>query len=260
MPPRPGSVALDEPFDAWLDRIADARIPASSSACSRRRPRRRRPRGRESRRLRGHGRPARPPARRRHRPRLPRPQPRRGAARMKVAIGADHAGVHLKAHLVKELERLGHDADRPRHRQHRVGRLPAHLRRRRPCGRRRRGRPRHRARGLRPGRADRGQQGPRRAGRPLQRSLHGPPEPGAQRCQRAVDGRPDRRRGPRHRDPRALARHPVRRRPPRAPRRPDRRHRSRGVEPHDRLAQQPRRRGPRRSSTGRSSARTPPSS
>ena len=29
---------------------------------------------------------------------------------MKVAIGADHAGVHLKAHLVKELERLGHEA------------------------------------------------------------------------------------------------------------------------------------------------------
>ena len=29
---------------------------------------------------------------------------------MRVAIGADHAGVHLKAHLVKELERLGHDA------------------------------------------------------------------------------------------------------------------------------------------------------
>ena len=28
---------------------------------------------------------------------------------MKVAIGADHAGVHLKAHLVTELERLGHE-------------------------------------------------------------------------------------------------------------------------------------------------------
>ena len=29
---------------------------------------------------------------------------------MKVAIGADHAGVDLKAHLVSELERLGHEA------------------------------------------------------------------------------------------------------------------------------------------------------
>jgi ribose 5-phosphate isomerase B len=29
---------------------------------------------------------------------------------VRVAIGADHAGVHLKAYLVKELERLGHDA------------------------------------------------------------------------------------------------------------------------------------------------------
>ena len=29
---------------------------------------------------------------------------------MRVAVGADHAGVHLKAHLVKELERLGHEA------------------------------------------------------------------------------------------------------------------------------------------------------
>ena len=28
---------------------------------------------------------------------------------MKVAIGADHAGVELKGHLVTELERLGHD-------------------------------------------------------------------------------------------------------------------------------------------------------
>ena len=28
---------------------------------------------------------------------------------MKVAIGADHAGVDLKVHLVAELERLGHD-------------------------------------------------------------------------------------------------------------------------------------------------------
>ncbi len=29
---------------------------------------------------------------------------------MKVAVGADHAGVQLKAHLRKELDRLGHDA------------------------------------------------------------------------------------------------------------------------------------------------------
>jgi ribose 5-phosphate isomerase B len=29
---------------------------------------------------------------------------------VKVAIGADHAGVELKAHLVAELARLGHDA------------------------------------------------------------------------------------------------------------------------------------------------------
>ena len=30
---------------------------------------------------------------------------------MRVAIGADHAGVELKAHLVQELQRLGHDVD-----------------------------------------------------------------------------------------------------------------------------------------------------
>lgn len=30
---------------------------------------------------------------------------------MKVAIGADHAGVELKGHLVAELERLGHEVD-----------------------------------------------------------------------------------------------------------------------------------------------------
>ncbi len=30
---------------------------------------------------------------------------------MKVAIGADHAGVELKAHLVAELKRLGHAVD-----------------------------------------------------------------------------------------------------------------------------------------------------
>ena len=30
---------------------------------------------------------------------------------MKVAIGADHAGVELKAHLVQELQRLGHEVD-----------------------------------------------------------------------------------------------------------------------------------------------------
>lgn len=30
---------------------------------------------------------------------------------MKVAIGADHAGVDLKAHLVSELQRLGHEVD-----------------------------------------------------------------------------------------------------------------------------------------------------
>jgi len=28
---------------------------------------------------------------------------------VRVAVGADHAGVQLKAHLVKELERLGHE-------------------------------------------------------------------------------------------------------------------------------------------------------
>ena len=30
---------------------------------------------------------------------------------MRVAIGADHAGVELKAHLVQELQRLGHEVD-----------------------------------------------------------------------------------------------------------------------------------------------------
>ena len=30
---------------------------------------------------------------------------------MRVAIGADHAGVELKAHLVQELKRLGHEVD-----------------------------------------------------------------------------------------------------------------------------------------------------
>ena len=30
---------------------------------------------------------------------------------MRVAIGADHAGYELKVHLVKELERRGHDVE-----------------------------------------------------------------------------------------------------------------------------------------------------
>ena len=97
---------------------------------------------------------------------------------------------------------------RPRHRLRGAGRLPADLRRRSgrevAAGRRR---ARHRARRQRPGRADLGQQGARRARRALQRPLHRRVLAPAQRRQRAVDRRPDRRGGPGRRDPARLARH-----------------------------------------------------
>ena len=58
-----------------------------------------------------------------------KPRRRRGPvgtlARMRIAIGGDHAGYPLKQHLVGVLQTWGHAVDRPRHRQHRAGRLPA---------------------------------------------------------------------------------------------------------------------------------------
>ena len=125
---------------------------------------------------------------------------------MRIAIGADHAGFPLKEHLVQTLRALGHDVDdRGTHSEASVDYPPicADVG---PRGRRRTGRPRDRARRKRPGRADRRQQGPRRARGALQRSLHGPPVARAQRRQRARDGRPDRRVRARRRDPRTLAR------------------------------------------------------
>ena len=84
-------------------------------------------------------------------------------------------------------------------------RLPADLRRGRPRRARRRGRRRHRPRRQRPGRAARRQQGPRRARRAVQRPVHRPLRPAAQRRQRAVDRRPGRRRraSPRRSSPRS---------------------------------------------------------
>ena len=154
---------------------------------------------------------------------------------MKVAIGADHAGVELKAHLVSELERLGPRGRRPRHAHHRVGRLPADLRGRRARGRRRRGRSRHRARRLGPGRADRGQQG-RTASGPPSATTSTPPASAASTTTPTCSSMGGRIVADGPRRPRSstlwLA-HPLRRRPPRAPRRPDRRHRARGEHAHD---------------------------
>ena len=106
-------------------------------------------------------------------------------ALMRIAIGADHAGYDLKAHLVPCSRHLGHEVSTwaP---TARVGRLPGLLRRRGPGrvrGERRAG---HRAGRLGPGRADRRQQGAGRAGRAVQRPLHRPHGPPAQRRQRAV--------------------------------------------------------------------------
>ena len=148
-------------------------------------------------------------------------------ASMRIAIGADHAGYDLKCHLVETLGRLGHEAiDLGTDSTESVDYPPICAAVARTVVARRR-RPGHRARRVGPGRADRRQQGPGRPGRAVQRPLHRPHEPRAQRRQRAVDGRPHRRRGSGRRDPRALARHRLRGRPPPAPGRPDRRHRGR---------------------------------
>ena len=194
-PRRSAPAAADESLADWLARIAQTRSRTDLVGVGLRRPARRRRPGRSGpARLRGHGGPPRRPARRGGGAGLPRRRRPAGAQRVKVAIGADHAGVDLKAHLVTELRAPGPRAARPGHARHGVGRLPADLRGGRARGRRRRGRAGHRARRLRPGRADRGQQGPRRPGRPVQRPVHRPAQPRAQRRQRAGHGRPHRRR------------------------------------------------------------------
>ena len=97
---------------------------------------------------------------------------------MRIAIGGDHAGYPLKQHLVGVLKEWGHDVDDLGTDSTETGRLPA------VSARRWRGRScsgeadvGHRARRQRPGRADLGQQGARRAGRALQRPLHAPAWP-----------------------------------------------------------------------------------
>ena len=106
--------------------------------------------------------------------------------------------------------RPGPRGHRLRHRLRGVRRLPAVLRRRRPGGRRRAGRPGHRHGRQRPGRADRGQQGPRRPGRPVPRRVDGPHGPPAQRRQRPRPRRPPAGRRLRPRPGRHLPRDRVR--------------------------------------------------
>ena len=147
---------------------------------------------------------------------------------MRVAIGADHAGFDLKAHLVAELGRLGHEADRPRHPRHGVRRLPADLRRG--------------GRAVVAGDAERGivLGGSGQGEQIAANKVHGVR---AALCNDLYTARLSREHndanvlsmggrivasGLAERDPRAVARHPVRGRPPRAPGRPDRRHRARG--------------------------------
>ena len=91
---------------------------------------------------------------------------------------------------------LGHDGARPRHRRHRVGRLPAYLRRRRPRRGARRRRAWHRARRL----AARASRSPPTRWHGVRAALCNDlytarMAPRAQRRQRAVDGRAH--RGPR---------------------------------------------------------------
>ncbi len=111
--------------------------------------------------------------------------------RVRIAIGSDHAGFPLKQHLIGVLKELGPRRRRPRDRLRGAGRLPDLLRgRRRARSCRRRRRDGHRARRQRPGRADLGQQGPRRPRRALQRPLHRPHGPRAQQRQRACRSAP----------------------------------------------------------------------
>ena len=83
--------------------------------------------------------------------------------RMRIAVGSDHAGFHLKEHVKRGAGGAGPRRRRRRDGIARVGRLPALRGRRRAPGRRRRGRPRRA--GLRVGRrrGDRRQQGRRHA-------------------------------------------------------------------------------------------------
>ena len=168
-----GPRASDEPLGAWLEPDRGRREPGSLRR--RRLPRRPRRRGSDRTRpgrLRGHRRTARPPLAARRGAGVPGRRSPPGAERMRVAIGADHAGFDLKAHLVLELKRGGHEPiDLGTHGTE-LGRLPTDLRRRRARGGGRRCRPGHRAGRIGSGRADRRQQGARRARGALQRPVH----------------------------------------------------------------------------------------
>ena len=146
---------------------------------------------------------------------------------MRVAIGSDHAGFALKGHLSETLRSLGHevfdvgtDSEQPVDYPPicaAVGRLVAtgDVDRGIVLG------------GVGPGRADRRQQGARRAGGAVQRSVHGTHVPRAQRRQRPLDRRPHRgRTGLADEILDAVAHDALRGRPPRAPDRPDRRDRA----------------------------------
>ena len=136
------------------------------------------------------------------------PEPARVARRspsvhsvaVRIAIGGDHAGYPLKQHFIGVLNGWGHAVDDLGTDSTEPIDYPPYLRGGGARGRARRGRCRHRARRQRPGRADLGQQGARRPRRALQRPLHRAHGAPAQRRQRALDRRPDRRAGARRGD------------------------------------------------------------
>ena len=147
---------------------------------------------------------------------------RPGGVSMRVLIASDHAGSSSSSSSQRTLGSRGHevvDLGPASRRRRRLPRLRPRARRP-PAGRRGRARRagvRHRHRHV-----DGGQPPPRRARRALSRRLHRRGRPPPQRRQRAVPRRPHHRPRRRPADPRALPRHAVRGRPPRAARPQDR--------------------------------------
>ena len=110
----------------------------------------------------------------------------RGPGRlMRIAIGADHNGIAIKARLIERLSAAGHQLDdRGAHGADDRG-LPAAVRGRLPAGHRGPGRPRHRRRRQRRRRAGGLQQDARHPGRAGRRPVHHRDQPGQQRLERA---------------------------------------------------------------------------